>query len=141
MIHKPEAQAKVIPRLVKACRFLRVLVLVGLVLAGPALPGFAQLFSGWSGGAAKPLVIDFLDIGQGDSILIRSPEGKTALVDAGPSRDAAAKLLKRKVSPRWTSSSSRTTIATTTEAWIRSSATSSPSTSWPPARRIRPRTI
>ena len=96
MIHKPKAQAKVIPRLVKACRFLRLLVLVGLVLAGPALPGFAQLFSGWSGGAAKPLVIDFLDIGQGDSILIRSPEGKTALVDAGPSRDAAAKLLKRK---------------------------------------------
>ena len=96
MIHKPKAQAKVIPRLVKACRFLRLLVLVGLVLASPASPGFAQLSSGWSGGAAKPLVIDFLDIGQGDSILIRSPEGKTALVDAGPSRDAAAKLLKRK---------------------------------------------
>ena len=28
--------------------------------------------------------------------MIRSPEGKTALIDAGPSRDAAAKLLKRK---------------------------------------------
>jgi len=69
---------------VKARRFLRLLVLLGLLLAGPASPCFAQLFSGWSGGAAKPLVIDFLDIGQGDSILIRSPEGKTALVDAGP---------------------------------------------------------
>ena len=38
MIHKPKAKAKVIPRLVKACRFLRVLVLVGLVLPGPAFP-------------------------------------------------------------------------------------------------------
>ncbi len=80
----------------KARGFLRLLVLVGLILAGPASPCFAQLLSGWSGGAARPLVIDFLDIGQGDSILIRSPEGKTALVDAGPSRDAAARLLKSK---------------------------------------------
>lgn len=39
--------------------------------------------------------IDVLDIGQGDSILIRSPEGKTALVDAGPTRDGASNQLKR----------------------------------------------
>jgi competence protein ComEC len=81
---------------VKVSRSLRVLVLLALVLAAPASPCFAQLVSGWSSGAGKPVAIDFLDIGQGDSILIRSPEGKTALVDAGPSRDAAAKLLKSK---------------------------------------------
>lgn len=41
------------------------------------------------------LTIEVLDVGQGDSIFIRSPEGKTALIDAGPSRDGAVQLLRR----------------------------------------------
>ena len=32
------------------------------------------------------LTVSFLDVGQGDSVLIQSPEGKTALVDSGTSR-------------------------------------------------------
>ena len=42
------------------------------------------------------LTIEFLDIGQGDAALIRSPEGKLALIDAGPSPTEAASLLRER---------------------------------------------
>ncbi len=41
------------------------------------------------------LTIEFLDVGQGDSALIRSPEGKLALVDAGPSNRVVGLLKNR----------------------------------------------
>ncbi len=41
--------------------------------------------------------LEILDVGQGDSILVRSPEGKTALIDAGPSHGVVATLRKQGV--------------------------------------------
>jgi len=53
----------------------------------PTLPGSPS-----SMGVAT---IEFLDVGQGDAILIRSPEGKVALVDAGPSNQIVGQLRDR----------------------------------------------
>lgn len=61
--------------------FIRAALVVALGLA--ATPLAAQLFSHARSG--PPATVEFLDVGQGDSVLIRSPEGKTALIDAGPS--------------------------------------------------------
>lgn len=50
--------------------------------------------AGWAQGPAEPVLeLHFLDVGQGDSVLIRSPSGQTVLYDGGRGRlDALAHL-------------------------------------------------
>lgn len=69
----------------------RLLLLLGLLFAtackepappAPAHPGAAKSFLG--NAPDGKLHVYFLDVGQGDSALIVSPEGRTVLVDAGP---------------------------------------------------------
>ena len=79
--------------IVKRTLRLFALFLTGLAFLAAAPPAEPQLFRRPS---SQSVTIEVLDVGQGDSILIRSPEGKTALIDAGPSRTAALTALKRK---------------------------------------------
>lgn len=57
--------------------------------ARPFLPRFATLvLAAFLAGCdiwAEPVRITFLDVGQADAVLVQTPEGKTALVDAGRS--------------------------------------------------------
>jgi competence protein ComEC len=72
---------------------LAAVFLVGLAASLGPRESQAQWTLGRSGD--RQVVVQILDIGQGDSILVRSPEGKTALIDAGPTKGAAVALLKR----------------------------------------------
>jgi competence protein ComEC len=74
-------------------RFAALLVALGLCLDPSA--ALAQGIGSVPG--SKVVRIDVLDVGQGDSILIRSPEGKTALIDAGPSHQVVELLKQRGV--------------------------------------------
>ena len=51
-----------------------------------------NLRSSLGAGTGGPLVITFIDVGQGDSELIRSPGGKSVLIDAGDAHGGAAVL-------------------------------------------------
>jgi competence protein ComEC len=80
---------------------------LGLVLRGRRRRGLAALVAGHAVLACGPvfpaadgrLHLTVIDVGQGDSLLLRSPSGRAIVVDAGGSRDARFDPGERRVAP------------------------------------------
>jgi len=68
--------------MMKRLRFIFVLIILAVAAAVFVL---SQQPAGW-------LEVDFLDVGQGDSILIKAPQGQTVLIDGGPDQQVLAEL-------------------------------------------------
>ncbi len=68
-------------------KLYKILLILGIVAVLAAIPAFWLTYS-----AASELEVDFLDIGQGDAILIKAPFGQNILIDGGPD-DSVIKCL------------------------------------------------
>ena len=65
-----------------------------MVEAGEVAPSEVEPLSPAPLDQEDPVLITFLNVGQGDAILVRSPEGQTALIDSGPGFDIIPSLIR-----------------------------------------------
>lgn len=68
-------------------RLYRILLILGIVACLAAVLLFWLYYS-----QPKSLEVDFLDVGQGDAILIKAPDGQNILVDGGPDKTILKRL-------------------------------------------------
>jgi beta-lactamase superfamily II metal-dependent hydrolase len=74
-------------------RFWLLLLIAGLVLAGCNVDPVGSAPPATVAPGQSPLKIAFLDVGQGDSILIQAPNGQTMLIDGGRSTGLAQSVI------------------------------------------------
>jgi competence protein ComEC len=68
-------------------KLYKILIILGIAAVIVAIPLFWFFYS-----APKYLEVDFLDVGQGDAILIKSPAGQNILIDGGPDKTVIKRL-------------------------------------------------
>ncbi|MDD5032332.1 MAG: ComEC/Rec2 family competence protein [Patescibacteria group bacterium] len=72
-----------------SAKLYKILLIFGIAAVLLAVPVFAFSYN-----PVKELEVDFLDVGQGDAILIKSPFGQNILVDGGPDSKVIEELGK-----------------------------------------------
>ncbi|MDP2709278.1 MAG: ComEC/Rec2 family competence protein [bacterium] len=68
-------------------KLYKILIILGIAALLAAIPLFWLYYS-----EPKKLEVDFLDVGQGDAILIKAPGGQNILIDGGPDKSAVRRL-------------------------------------------------
>jgi len=68
-------------------KLYKILLILGIVAVMVTIPAFWFVYS-----ASNNLEVDFLDVGQGDSILIKTPFGQNVLIDGGPDSSVIKEL-------------------------------------------------